>query len=203
MFQLTDDEKNKLVTNCDHLQKLKYSPKSPYVFTEQGVATLSGILKSKRAIDVNIQIMRAFVAMRKFISSNAQIFHRLDRVEMNQIEYDQKFELVFRAIENKEIVQKQGIFFNGQIFDAYKFISDIIRSAQKSIVFIDNYIDDSVLTLFTKRRVKVSVIIYTKIISKQLKLDLEKYNAQYPPIEIKEFKHSHDRCQRKPTTTGQ
>ena len=193
IFQLTDDEKNELVTNCDHLQKLKYSSQLPYVFTEQGVATLSGILKSKRAIDVNIQIMRAFVAMRKFISSNAQIFHRLDRVEMNQIEYDQKFELVFRAIENKEIVQKQGIFFNGQIFDAYKFISDIIRSAQKSIVLIDNYIDDSVLTLFTKRRVKVSVIIYTKIISKQLKLDLEKYNAQYPPIEIKEFKHSHDR----------
>ena len=193
IFQLTDDEKNELVTNCDHLQKLKYSSQLPYVFTEQGVATLSGILKSKRAIDVNIQIMRAFVAMRKFISSNAQIFHRLDRVEMNQIEYDQKFELVFRAIENKEIVQKQGIFFNGQIFDAYKFVSDIIRSAQKSIVLIDNYIDDSVLTLFTKRRVKVSVIIYTKIISKQLKLDLEKYNAQYPPIEIKEFKHSHDR----------
>ena len=193
IFQLTDDEKNELVTNCDHLQKLKYSSQLPYVFTEQGVATLSGILNSKRAIDVNIQIMRAFVALRKFISSNAQMFHRLDRVEMNQIEYDQKFELVFRAIENKEIVQKQGIFFNGQIFDAYKFISDIIRSAQKSIVLIDNYIDDSVLTLFTKRRVKVSVIIYTKIISKQLKLDLEKYNAQYPPIEIKEFKHSHDR----------
>ncbi len=193
IFQLTDDEKNELVTNCDHLQELKYSSQLPYVFTEQGVATLSGILNSKRAIDVNIQIMRAFVALRKFISSNAQIFQRLDRVEMNQIEYDQKFELVFRAIENKEIVQKQGIFFNGQIFDAYKFVSEIIRSAQKSIVLIDNYIDDSVLTLFTKRRVKVSVIIYTKIISKQLKLDLEKYNTQYPPIEIKEFKHSHDR----------
>ncbi|MEA3515098.1 MAG: ORF6N domain-containing protein, partial [Nanoarchaeota archaeon] len=118
---------------------------------------------------------------------------RLDRVEIKQIEYDKKFEHVFRAIENKEIRPQKGIFFNGQIFDAYKFVSDVIRSAEKSIILIDNYIDDSVLTLFTKRRVKVSVTIYTKIISKQLKLDLEKYNAQYPPIEIKEFKHSHDR----------
>ena len=112
MFQLTDDEKNELVTNCDHLRKLKYSPQLPYVFTEHGVATLSGVLKSKRAIEMNIQIMRAFVAMRKFISSTAEIFQRLDKVETKHIENDKKFERVFRAIENKDIKPKQGIFYD-------------------------------------------------------------------------------------------
>ncbi|MEA3515099.1 MAG: ORF6N domain-containing protein [Nanoarchaeota archaeon] len=193
MFVLSEDEVNFMVSQNVIPSKKFLGGSLPYAFTEQGVANLSSVLNNDKAIEVNIQIMRAFVAMRKFIYSNAQIFQRLDRVEIKQIEYDKKFEHVFRAIENKEIRPQKGIFFNGQIFDAYKFVSDVIRSAEKSIILIDNYIDDSVLTLFTKRRVKVSVTIYTKIISKQLKLDLEKYNAQYPPIEIKEFKHSHDR----------
>jgi len=197
MYQLTENEKNELVAKCDHLKSLKFSYQMPHVFTEQGVAALSGVLKSKRAIEVNIQIMRAFVAMRRFISKNAEIFTRLDGVEKKQLEYriktDKKFEKVFEAIENKEFVKKQGIFFEGQIFDAYKFISDLIRSAKKSIILIDNYVDDSVLTLFSKREKNVSVEIYTKNITKQLKLDLNKYNSQYGKIEIKELKHSHDR----------
>ena len=131
--------------------------------------------------------------MRRFISKNADIFTRLDVVEKKQLEYDTNFEKVFNAIENKEIQPKQGIFFDGQIFDAYKFIANIIRSAKELIVLIDNFIDDSVLTLFSKRGDNVSVIIYTKTITKQLKLDLEKYNSQYPDIEIKEFNQSHDR----------
>jgi len=197
MYQLTENEKNELVAKCDHLKSLKFSYQMPHVFTEQGVAALSGVLKSKRAIEVNIQIMRAFVAMRRFISKNAEIFTRLDGVEKKQLEYriktDKKFEKVFEAIENKEFVKKQGIFFEGQIFDAYKFISDLIRSAKKSIILIDNYVDDSVLTLFSKREKNVSVEIYTKNITKQLRLDLNKYNSQYGKIEIKELKHSHDR----------
>lgn len=168
-----------------------------YVFTEQGVAMLSGILRSKKAIEVSIQIMRAFISMRKFIFQNAEIFRRLDTVERKQLESqiktDKNFERIFEAIESKELVKKQGIFFDGQIFDAYKFISDLIRSAKKSIVLIDNFVDDSVLTLFSKRRINVGVVIYTKNITKQLKLDLNKYNSQYPIIEIKEFKDSHDR----------
>jgi len=191
MFQLTESEKNELVTNCDHLQNLKYSSQFPSVFTEQGVATLSGVLKSKKAIEVNIQIMRAFVSMRKFLLTNAQLFQRIDKTEQKLLEHDEKFEKVFDAIENKEV--KQGIFFNGQIFDAYKFVSDLVRSAKKSIILIDNYIDDSVLTLFSKREKDVNVVIYTKEISKQLRLDLKKYNSQYPLISIKEFKNSHDR----------
>ena len=165
----------------------------PYVFTEQGVAMLSGVLKSDTAVRISIQIISAFVAMRKFISSNAQIFHRLDVVEKKQLEHDKKFDRIFDAIQSKGIKPEKGIFFDGQVFDAYKFVSDIIRIAGKSIILIDNYVDDSVLTLFSKRNKDVEVIMFTKEISKKLSLDLAKHNSQYPPIQVKEFKHSHDR----------
>ena len=169
----------------------------PYVFTEQGVAMLSGVLKSNTAVQISIQIINAFVAMRKFISANAQIFHRLEGIEKKQIEYkvetDEKFERVFDAIEEKDIKPKQGIFFDGQIFDAYQSVSDLIRSARKSIIVIDNYIDDAVLILLSKADKKVQITILTKTISQQLALDVKKYNEQYPAITIKEFPNSHDR----------
>lgn len=169
----------------------------PYAFTEQGVAMLSGVLKSDTAVKVSIQIMNAFVAMRRFIASNAQIFQRIDTVEKKQVEFqidtEKNFEKVFNAIEDKSFQKKQGIFFDGQIFDAYTFVSDIIRSANTSIMLIDNYIDDSVLTLLSKRKKNVTVTIFTKEISDTLLLDVAKYNAQYPKIEVKEFKDSHDR----------
>jgi len=165
----------------------------PYAFTEQGVAMLSGVLKSDTAIRISIQIMGAFIVMRRFISSNAQIFHRLDVVEKKQIEYDKQFDQIFDAIQSKDIEPEKGIFFDGQVFDAYKLISDIIRSANKSIILIDNYIDDSVLTLFSKRNKNVQATIFTKEVSKQLLLDLDKYNSQYPLIKVKEFNQSHDR----------
>jgi hypothetical protein len=171
--------------------------KAPYVFTEQGVAMLSAVLHSDTAIKISIQIINAFVAMRKFISANAQIFHRLDGVERKQIEYkvetDEKFKRVFDAIEEKDIKPRQGIFFDGQIFDAYQFVSDLIRTARKSIIVIDNYIDDGVLVLLSKANKKVQITILTKTISKQLALDVKKYNEQYPAITIKEFPDSHDR----------
>ena len=165
----------------------------PYAFTEQGVAMLSGVLKSDTAIRVSIQIIQAFVAMRKFLASNAQIFQRLDIVEKKQIEQDKKFEEIFDAIQSKDIKPEKGIFFDGQIFDAYIFVSDLIRSAKHSIVLVDNYIDDSVLTLFSKRNANVTMTIFTREISKQLSLDLVKYNSQYQQIELKKFTQSHDR----------
>ncbi len=191
MFQLTENEFENLrsqfvISSSDWGGRRVL----PYAFTEQGVAMLSGVLRSKTAIQVSIQIMCAFVEMRRFLLSNAQLFQRLDSVEQKQLEYDNKFEQVFKAIESK-ITPSKGIFFNGQIFDAYKFVSDLIRSANKSIILIDNYIDDTVLTLFSKSN--VTVTIYNKEISKQLKLDVEKYNSQYKPIVIKKFKDSHDR----------
>jgi hypothetical protein len=165
----------------------------PYAFTEQGVAMLSAVLKSSTAVKTSIQIINAFVAMRRFIATNARIFQRLDTVERKQLETDENFKKIFNAIEAKEVIPKQGIFFDGQIFDAYKFVSDLFRSAKKSIIIIDNYIDDTVLTHLTKRPANVKVTILTKVISNQLALDVRKYNEQHPAIEIKEFKNAHDR----------
>ena len=195
-FQLSEEERQNL--------KSQYATSSwggrrtkPYAFTEQGVAMLSGVLKSETAVRTSIQIINAFVAMRRFIATNAQVFQRLGAVERKQIEYkeetDQKFEQIFNAIEERSIKPKQGIFFDGQIFDAYRFVSDLFRTAKKSIIIIDNYIDDTVLTHLTKRHDTVSVTILTKTISKQLALDVKKFNEQYPTIEIKEFDNSHDR----------
>ena len=171
--------------------------KASYVFTEQGVAMLSGVLKSAKAVQISIQVINAFVAMRRFIAANAEVFQRLGTVERKQIEHkveaDQKFEQIFNAIEERSIKPKQGIFFDGQIFDAYQFVSDLIRTARKSIIVIDNYIDDGVLTLLSKANKKVQITILTKTISKQLILDIKKYNEQYPAIKVKEFHNSHDR----------
>ena len=191
-FQLTDNEKIELVTNCDRFIKLKHSSTNPYVYTEQGVAMLSAVLRSETAIKVSIRIIKAFVEMKKFISNNAAIFQRLENVEMKQIATDEKIDRIFEALENNSLKPKQGIFYNGQIFDAYKFVTELIKVANKSVVLIDNYIDETVLTLFGKNQ-KIDVIIYTKNISKQLKLDLDKYNTQYKQIEIKEFNKAHDR----------
>ena len=169
----------------------------PYVFTEQGVSMLSAVLRSKTAIEVSIKIIDSFVNMRKFLSQNASLFTRIDSIEKRQISYeiknDTKVDAILNAIEEKGTPQKQHIFYDGQIFDAYLFVSDIIKSAKSSIKLIDNYIDESTLVLFTKRDAKVDMKIYTKTISKQLKLDLEKHNAQYPKIDIEIFDLSHDR----------
>jgi len=196
-IQLSDEEKNELVTSCDRFEKLKHSTSNPYAFTEQGVAMLSSVLKSETAVKVSIQIIDAFVTMRKFIGSNAQFFQRLDRLELKQLsdksELDEKFKLVFDAIEQKEISPKQGIIFDGQIFDAHILISKIIKSAKKSVIIIDNYIDESVLILLSKRRKGISATIYTKSISKRLALDINKFNLQYEPIIIKILESTHDR----------
>jgi len=195
MFQLNELEHNSLRSQIATLNKGRgiHRKYLPYAFTEQGVAMLSGVLKSDTAIRVSIQIIQAFVAMRKFLASNAQIFQRLDIVEKKQIEQDKKFEEIFDAIQSKDIKPEKGIFFDGQIFDAYIFVSDLIRSAKHSIVLVDNYIDDSVLTLFSKRNANVTMTIFTREISKQLSLDLVKYNSQYQQIELKKFTQSHDR----------
>lgn len=165
----------------------------PYAFTEQGVAMLSAVLKSETAVKVSIQIMNAFVAMRRFLLSHAQIFQRLDSLELKQIETDQKLDRVLNAIEQKTVIPKQGIFYDGQVFDAWNFVSNLIRSAKKSIILIDNYIDDTVLTLFAKRNKGVMVTLLTRNPSQQLKTDVEKFNAQYEPLNLIDFKASHDR----------
>ena len=199
IFQLTKKEWESLRYQIGALKKSRGAHRKymPYVFTEQGVAMLSAVLRSDTAVKVSVQIINAFVAMRKLIGTNAKLFQRIDRVELKQLtdktEIDEKFEIVFDAIEQKEISPKQGIIYEGQIFDAHAFVSKIIRSAKKSIIIIDNYIDDSVLTLLTNRKKGVQIKIYTKSISKRLALDIEKFNEQYGKLVGEEQKNIHDR----------
>ncbi len=192
-FQLSENEKIELVTNCDRFSSLKHSSSLPFAFTEQGVSMLSAVLRSDTAIRVSIQIMNAFVEMRKLVLNNAGLFQRLDKMEVKQIEADQKFEQIFKALESREQQPEKGIFFEGQVFDAYAFISGIIKKASKSVILIDNYVDETVLILLAKRDHAVNATIYTKQISKQLALDLKKHNEQYPEIVIKTLTDSHDR----------
>ena len=186
-FQLTMEEyqnlRSQLVTSSEHGGRRHL----PYVFTEQGIAMLSAVLRSETAIKVSIEIMRAFVNMRKLIANNTAILQRLNKVEEKQIEADGKFDQIFKAIERETLHPEQGIFYDGQVFDARAFVSDIIRNAKKSIILIDNYIDESVLLLFTKRSKSTTVVIYTKKIDSSLKKDIEIFNQQYIPIEIKVF----------------
>jgi hypothetical protein len=193
MFELAENEVDFMVSQNAIPSKQHLGGSMPLVFTEQGVSMLATVLRGDIAIGVSIKIMRAFIEMRKFISSNANMFLRFERVEQRLSLHDEKFNQVFQAIEHKEIKPKQHIFYDGQIFDAYLFVSDIVKSAKQSIKLIDNYIDESTFVLFTKRDAKVAMKIYTRTISKQLQLDLEKHNAQYPKIEIKKFELSHDR----------
>jgi len=196
-FQLTDSETKELVTICDRFELLKHSSVLPYAFTEQGVAMLSTVLKSDIAVKVSIGIMRAFVEMRHLMQNNSHILQRLTHIEQNQIalkfESDCKFAQIFERLEQTALPPKQGVFFQGQIFDAYQFVADLIRSAKKSILLIDNYVDDSVLKLLLKRKENVLTTIIVNQISSGLKLDIQRHNAQYPSIEVKEVAGIHDR----------
>ena len=187
-FQLNENEKNQLVTKCDWLNSLKHSSSLPYVFTEQGVSMLSAILKSDRAIDISIKIIDSFVEMRKIISQNIFMFERFERIEQRLNVHDENFNKLFNALEDKTLKPKQGIFYDGQIFDAYVFVNDLLKLAIDEILLIDNYIDETVFTLFSKYP-NIKIKIYTANITKQLKLDYQKYQN----IELKEFKNSHDR----------
>jgi len=193
MFQITETEWENLKSQIAISSLHGGRRKLPFVFTEQGVAGLSGVLKSETAVKVYVAIMRAFVAMRKFIQSDQLVYSRLDKMEQKQIETDQKFELVFKTLENKDAIPNQGVFFDGQVFDAYELASKVIRSAKQSIVLIDNYIDEATLTHIAKKKKNVKVLLLIKNISKQLNLDIQKANEQYGDFDVKQFTQSHDR----------
>ena len=208
MFQLTKEEfenwKSQFATSNSIVMGAR---KRPYAFTEQGVAMLSGVLKSSTAVEANIRIMRAFVSMRHFMVNNVAFFQRLETIEFNQLEsnkvqakilahqevQDHRIDEIFRRLDEGMYKPKQGIFFDNQIYDAYSFVSELVKSAKQRIILIDNYVDESVLTLLDKREDTVSAIIYTQQISRQLRLDVDRHNSQYPPIEISVFRRSHDR----------
>lgn len=192
MFQLTEKEFQNLISQ-NAISSWGGRRSLPFVFTEQGISSLSGVLKSKVATDVNIMIMRAFVQMRSFIEMNSDLYQRVQNLEINQLETNHKIENILNTFSLKQPINQQGIFFDGQIFDAYIFVSELIRTANQSIILIDNYIDESVLIMFTKRKPNVDVFIYTSTISKDIQLDIKKLNAQYPNITLKQYKRSHDR----------
>lgn len=192
-FQLNSKEKDDLVTNCDHLKDLKFSYNIPYAFTEQGVAMLSSVLKSKIAIEVSIKIMNAFVEMRKFILTNAQVFQRIETLELKQKDNDKNFERIFNALEQNEDVKNQGIFFDGQIYDSYSFVIDLIRKAKEEIILIDGYVNNEVLDMLSKKQTNVSVIIYTLPNANINKTDINRFNAQYPTLKKYKTTKVHDR----------
>ena len=164
----------------------------PYVFTEQGIAMLAGILKNDIAVKVSINIIKSFIEMRKFISANGQLFERLTTMEYKLLEHDKKFDEIFDKLQHEENI-KQKIFFEGQIYDAYSLIIDIIKKASKKILIIDNYIDDSVLKILTKKNKNVEVVILTSEKSNIQKIDIQKFNREYPNLKISKTNKFHDR----------
>lgn len=199
MFQLTKEEclRCQIGTSNEGRGGARYFP---YVFTENGVSMLSSVLRSKTAIEVNIRIMRAFTSMRHFLLNNAEVFQRISTMEYHQLkmqqhllESDKRIDEVFRKLDEGNAKPKQGIFYNGQIYDSYTFVSELVKSAKKRIILIDNYVDETVLTLLDKREEGVSAVIYTQQISRRFQLDIDRHNAQYAPIEVEMFRLSHDR----------
>ena len=194
-FQLTEEEykslrcKNFTLNKNGRGQHRKYLP---YVFTEYGITMLAGLLKSEIAVKVSINIVNAFIEMRKFISTNAQVFERLTNVEYKLLEHDKKFDEIFDSLQKEENF-KQKVFFQGQIYDAYSLIIDIIKRAKNKIVIIDNYIDDSILKMLSKKNKNVEVVIFTSNKSNISSLDIEKFNQEYPILEISKTNKFHDR----------
>ena len=192
-FQLTNEETSQLVAFCDRFKALKHSTVNPFAYTEQGVAMLATVLKSETAVKVSIGIMDAFVEMHRLLESTAGLSQRIESLEYRQLKTDHRINELFQFIESHDTPAKEGVFFDGQIFDAYAFISELIRSAKSSITLIDNYVDASVLLLLSKRAEGVSARIITRKMSESLQLDIEKYSRQYAPIEVVESSRFHDR----------
>ena len=199
-FQLTKDEyealRSQFVTLNENSGRGKHRKYLPYVFTEQGVAMLSAVLKSDVAVQVSINIMNAFVEMRRFIASNALLFERISNVELKQLEYqkqtDEKLEQVFQYISEHE-ESSQKVFFDGQIYDAFRLLVSLIQKAEKEITLIDGYVDVGTLNLLSKKNENVVVTIYTQSQTRLTEKDIGSFNAQYPSLEVEYTKAFHDR----------
>ncbi|MBQ6202824.1 MAG: ORF6N domain-containing protein [Prevotella sp.] len=193
-FELTKEERDEVVANCDHLQSLKFRPTLPYAFTEQGIGQLSSVVHSQEAIERSIIIMNAFVAMRRFIVQNAGILMRIANLERHQIETDEKIDLILDKMDERspKLLPEQ-IFGTGCVWDAWAYVSELVRSAKKRIELIDNFVDDRVLSLLMKREKNVSATIHSRF-TKDFLTDLEKHNKQYDEVKFVQLPHkNHDR----------
>lgn len=194
MFQLTKEEADSL--KCQNGTSSWGGDRRalPHAFTEQGVSMLAGLLRSEVAINANIAIMRAFVAMRRFLSANAGMFQRIERLERHQMLTDQKMEQVLKRMDElAPAITPEQIFATGCVWDAWSYVSQLVRSAKQRIILIDNFVDERVLLLLTKRAEGVSATIHSRY-TQQFLLDLEKHNGQYEPIGFVQTPHkSHDR----------
>lgn len=195
MFQLSEDEfkflRSQIVTS--KVETRGGRQYLPYAFTEQGVAMLASVIHSATAVNVSIQIMDVFVAMRHFLLANAQVFQRMDLIEKRQFNSDKRIDELFDKMDRYKVEEKQGIFFQGQIFDAYAKFEKFIQSAKKEIVLIDGYVDLTVLERLSKKRKGVNVELYTDPKTKLTQLDIQKFNAQYPTINLNYTTKMHDR----------
>ena len=203
MFQLTKEEledwKSQIVTSNiytkEEVDALKMSARRcPYAFTEQGVAQLSAVLHSDVAVDASVRIMDAFVAMRRFIKINAGLFQRVERLEHQQLLTNKRIDLVLDKFEEfSPSVTTEQLFQSGCVWDAYMFMCDLIRSAEKRVILVDNFVDERVLTMLDKRNKGVIAEVYTRYYE-QMKLDFDKHNQQYEPISYVQLPHAvHDR----------
>ena len=193
-FQLTKEERDEVIANCENLRSLKFYPSLPYAYTEQGISQLSTVVHSKIAIERSIMIMNAFVAMRRYLLHNAGILVRIAHLEKHQIETDQKIDLILDKMDaNSPKLLTEQIFATGCVWDAWAYVSDLVRSAKQRIVLIDNFVDDRVLSLLDKRGDGVEAMIYSKY-SVSFLTDLQKHNAQQREIKFTQLPHkNHDR----------
>lgn len=199
-FQLSDNELDELVTKCDRLQILKHSSSNPYAFTEQGVSMLASVLKSDTAVQTSIKIIDAFVAMRHFMLNNAKLFTEIDNLKQHQIETDvhllendKKIEQILTLLDKNKDEDKQRLFFDGQIFDAFSFMVSIVKKANKDIILIDNYVNVETLDILAKKKEMVNVQIITSKNTKLTQFDIDKFNAQYPTLTLNFTDKFHDR----------
>ena len=195
-FQLTEEEFDALRSQIATSKGRGGRRYRPYMFTEQGIAMLSGILRSDVAVQVSIRIMNTFVEMRRFIANNALLFEKISNIELKQLEYqkntDEKFDKVFQYIED-HAESEQRIFFDGQIYDAFSLITSIIQKADKEIILIDGYVDIDTLNILAKKNTGVNVKIYTYPSARLTNVDAANFNAQYPTLTVKRTQVFHDR----------
>ena len=184
-FQLTKNELEEVITNCDNPDRLRFSPQAPYAFTEQGIGMLSGVLNSEVAVQISIRIMNTFVAMRRTLATLAPVMVRLDNLERKQLKQQESIEandanikIIFDAMRSKDF-PPQKIFFDGMVYDAFEQVRKFVRTAKTELILIDPYADDSVLDILANKRAGVKLLIAKGPRSRLHQTAIDRFNAQY------------------------